>query len=316
VTIHLGPPEQAVRVLGVQDRNLRLIQRELPVKITARGGILLVQGAPEHVQQAGRIFEELSSLPGPGVLEPGEVASIVERVRARNGQAPQPVPAGREDPLIPALRRRVIARSPGQEAYLRALRENDLCLATGPAGTGKTYLAVYTALGALLKGEVRRLVLVRPAVEAGERLGFLPGDLREKVDPYLRPLYDALQDLAGPERLRQWLDSGTVEIAPLAYMRGRTLEDAYILLDEAQNATPDQMKMFLTRLGLRSRAAVTGDLTQVDLPPGAASGMADAVSRLEGIPGIAVVELTAADVVRHPLVRDILKAYQKRSRKS
>ena len=207
-------------------------------------------------------------------------------------------------------RRLVAPRSPNQAAYLRAIDRHDLVFALGPAGTGKTYLAVASAVSLLRQRKVDRLILSRPAVEAGEKLGFLPGDLREKVDPYLRPLYDALQDMLPEGKLEQRIETGLIEIAPLAYMRGRTLSNAVVILDEAQNTTPSQMKMFLTRLGENSRMVVTGDPTQTDLPPGMPSGLADAVDKLEGVPGIGVVRFDQGDVVRHPLVSEIIHAYE------
>ena len=207
---------------------------------------------------------------------------------------------------------RFSARSPGQAAYIKALRDHDLVFGIGPAGTGKTYLAVAMAVDLLMTGKVERIVLSRPAVEAGERLGFLPGDLKEKVDPYLRPLYDALHDMLPGDQVAKRIASGEIEIAPLAFMRGRTLANAFVILDEAQNTTPVQMKMFLTRLGENARMAVTGDLSQIDLPPGVASGLSDAIQTLDEVEGVAMVTFTAADVVRHPLVARIVKAYDAR----
>jgi phosphate starvation-inducible PhoH-like protein len=217
---------------------------------------------------------------------------------------------------IRTRKRRISARSANQAAYIRALRERELVFGLGPAGTGKTYLAVATAVDMMMSGAVERIVLSRPAVEAGERLGFLPGDLREKVDPYLRPLYDALHDMLPGEQVMKRLNSGEIEVAPLAFMRGRTLANAFVILDEAQNTTPVQMKMFLTRLGENARMAVTGDLSQIDLPPGAQCGLRDAVDTLKGVEGVAMIEFTEADVVRHPLVSRIVRAYDQRDRRA
>jgi phosphate starvation-inducible protein PhoH and related proteins len=213
--------------------------------------------------------------------------------------------------VVTTTGRSVTPRTAGQRHYVELLRRHDVVFGVGPAGTGKTYLAVATAAAALLKGDVKRIVLTRPAVEAGEKLGFLPGDLAEKIDPYLRPLYDALFDVLGPERTTRMLERQVIEVAPLAFMRGRTLSEAYIILDEAQNTSAEQMKMFLTRLGERSRMVVTGDLTQIDLPKGAPSGLADAVRVLDGVDAVAIARLTAADVVRHKLVADIVNAYER-----
>jgi phosphate starvation-inducible PhoH-like protein len=217
--------------------------------------------------------------------------------------------------ILGQAQRRISARSANQAAYIRALREHELVFGLGPAGTGKTYLAVATAVDMMLSGTVERIILSRPAVEAGERLGFLPGDLREKVDPYLRPLYDALHDMLPGEQVMKRLGSGEIEIAPLAFMRGRTLANAFVILDEAQNTTPVQMKMALTRLGENARMAVTGDLSQIDLPHGMQSGLSDALATLQGVDGIAVVEFTEVDVVRHALVSRIVRAYDQRDRK-
>jgi phosphate starvation-inducible protein PhoH and related proteins len=221
-----------------------------------------------------------------------------------------------ESDEIRTRKRHISARSANQAAYIRALRERELVFGLGPAGTGKTYLAVATAVDMMMSGAVERIVLSRPAVEAGERLGFLPGDLREKVDPYLRPLYDALHDMLPGEQVMKRLNSGEIEVAPLAFMRGRTLANAFVILDEAQNTTPVQMKMFLTRLGENARMAVTGDLSQIDLPPGAQCGLRDAVDTLTGVEGVAMIEFTEADVVRHPLVSRIVRAYDQRDRRA
>ncbi len=233
-------------------------------------------------------------------------------VAETGGDGPDLFDAG--DPTFRTRKRHIAPRTPAQATYLKAMRENEMVFGIGPAGTGKTYLAVAAAVQMLMAGRVDRIILSRPAVEAGERLGFLPGDLREKVDPYLRPLYDALNDMLPGEQVMKRIANGEIEIAPLAFMRGRTLAHAFVILDEAQNTTPAQMKMFLTRLGESSRMAVTGDLTQVDLPPGMRSGLLDAVETLEDIPGIAMVRFTDVDVVRHSLVAAIVRAYDARDR--
>src|SRR6185312_5110111 len=233
---------------------------------------------------------------------------------AADGPGRSGAPLWGEGDEIRTRKRRISARSANQAAYIRALRQHELVFGLGPAGTGKTYLAVATAVDMMMSGAVERIVLSRPAVEAGERLGFLPGDLREKVDPYLRPLYDALHDMLPGEQVMKRLNSGEIEVAPLAFMRGRTLANAFVILDEAQNTTPVQMKMFLTRLGEDARMAVTGDLSQIDLPRGTRSGLADALETLTGVEGIGTVRFTEADVVRHPLVARIVKAYDARER--
>lgn len=299
-----------MRVLGVNDIILRAIQKNLSAKITVRGSEVRMQGAAAEIAEAESFFRYLSGLSQDTHIDPAVIPALVEQVRNKDTEKSYEVVV--EGPIpVAGLRRNVIPRSEGQRKYLKNLATFDLSLAVGPAGTGKTYLAVYTGLGYLLRGDVKRLVLVRPAVEAGERLGFLPGDYKEKVDPYLRPLYDALEHLLGQDRLRRFLENQSIEIAPLAYMRGRTLEDAFIILDEAQNTTTEQMKMFLTRLGLRSQAAVTGDITQIDLPPRTTSGFVDALDRLREIEGISISHLNETDVVRHPLVRKIVRAYAK-----
>jgi phosphate starvation-inducible PhoH-like protein len=294
---------------GEHDRNLALIESRLGVDIIARGNRLTVSGSEAARQAAVRVLEELYQRAAAGLeITSGDVDGAIRMATAL------PAPAGGVVEI--RTRRRVVRpRSPGQRAYLEALQDNELVFGIGPAGTGKTYLAVAHAVQELLAGRVDRIILSRPAVEAGEQLGFLPGDMKEKVDPYLRPLYDALDDLVGREKASRMMADGTIEIAPLAFMRGRTLSNAAVILDEAQNTTSQQMKMFLTRLGEGARMVINGDLSQIDLPPGVASGLAEAVDILKGVKGVAVVRFGDADIVRHPLVARIVAAYEAAARR-
>ncbi len=303
-------------LFGEHDRHLARIEQRLGVRLSSRGNRIAIEG-PHSASEAARaalagLYERLRR--GQGV-DMGDVDAA-----ARLAAAPDRAEDGRDlfgddDLVVRTRKRRVTPRTPGQIAYLRTLRQNELVFGLGPAGTGKTYLAVAMAVQMLTEGRVDRIVLSRPAVEAGERLGFLPGDMREKIDPYLRPLYDALYDMMPGDQVIKRMASGEIEIAPLAFMRGRTLANAYVILDEAQNTTPMQMKMFLTRLGENSRMAVTGDLTQVDLPAGARSGLAEALDVLDGVEGVGVVRFGAGDVVRHALVARIVAAYDARDRR-
>ena len=294
---------------GPLDAHLRAIERALGVAIARRSATLRVEGAREAVERALALLDALYARAERPIGERALQLALVEACGARAAPARGPAP----EPLVLHTRHADLAgRTPNQEQYLRQILGHDITFGTGPAGTGKTFLAVACAVDALERSAVQRIVLTRPAVEAGERLGFLPGDLAQKVDPYLRPLYDALYDLMGFERVAKAFERGQIEIAPLAFMRGRTLNHAFVILDEAQNTTPMQMKMFLTRLGQNSRMAVTGDLSQVDLPPGARSGLADALDTLAGVDGIGVVRFTAGDVVRHALVSRIVAAYDSR----
>jgi phosphate starvation-inducible PhoH-like protein len=276
------------------------------VRFVARGDEVALTGGGTEVENARRVLDELLILVQEGQrLDSGRVDEIVNMVR---DDVPSPSDVLRDG--IPVGRGRMIRpKTHGQQGYMNAIRENTLTFGIGPAGTGKTYLAMAAAVDALVSGSVRRIILTRPAVEAGERLGFLPGDLTAKVDPYLRPLYDALWDMLGPEETGDLIDKGTIEIAPLAYMRGRTLNDACVILDEAQNTTPEQMKMFLTRLGFNSKMIITGDITQTDLPGDRKSGLGLVRQILGDIPGVAFVELTSRDVVRHRIVASIVEAY-------
>ena len=294
-------------LFGQHHLNLARIEQRLPVSIVTRGNEVYIQGETDgEVRAAAAVLEDLYAQLrlGREVGRP-EVDAALRMAQADDGSVRR-----LHDELVVRTDRKLITpRTPNQARYMRALEGHDLVFALGPAGTGKTYLAVAMAVALLKQKRIDRLILSRPAVEAGERLGFLPGDLKEKVDPYMRPLYDALRDMMPDGKLEQKVEAGQIEIAPLAYMRGRTLANACVLLDEAQNTTAAQMKMFLTRLGENSRMVVTGDPSQTDLPPGTVSGLADAVEKLDGIASLAVVRLEKSDVVRHPLVSEIINAY-------
>jgi phosphate starvation-inducible PhoH-like protein len=299
---------QLANLTGALDDNLRQIETELEVSIRRRGHQFNVEGTTARAQQAVEVIEHFLAR----AHRPISVDDIqLYFVESRRGQAP-PVAASTGEPLpeLHTRRRDLHGRTPRQREYIPAILTHDISFGIGPAGTGKTYLAVACAVDALERELVKRIVLTRPAVEAGERLGFLPGDLSQKVDPYLRPLYDALFDLMGFEKTQRLLERQTIEIAPLAYMRGRTLNQAFVILDEAQNTTPEQMKMFLTRIGFGSKAVVTGDVTQIDLPRGHSSGLIEAQHILSAVRGISFTYFTAADVVRHPLVARIVEAYE------
>jgi phosphate starvation-inducible protein PhoH and related proteins len=298
-------------LFGERDQHLERIERQLGVTLVSRGNRLAISGAAPSAAVAKAAIEALYERLQRGLeVDAGAVDAALRLARERADD--KTVPLWREDATIRTRKRHITARSPMQAAYIRALQEKELVFGIGPAGTGKSYLAVAAAVDALMTGAVERIILSRPAVEAGERLGFLPGDLREKVDPYLRPLYDALYDMLPGEQVAKRLAGGEIEIAPLAFMRGRTLANAFVILDEAQNTTPVQMKMFLTRLGEHAKMAVTGDLSQVDLPRGTKSGLADALETLRDVPGIAIVAFSEVDVVRHPLVGRIVEAYDRR----
>ncbi len=306
-------------LFGQFDQNLALVEQGLKVDATARGNHVTIKGPAEACDQARRVLDTLyEQLRAGRDIHPGDVEGAIRLVRAADAQLTLPTlePKGRlAFAQIATRRRTVVARTPAQDAYIRALDRADLVFATGPAGTGKTYLAVAYAAALIERGDANRLILSRPAVEAGERLGFLPGDMREKVDPYLRPLYDALYDMMPADKVERGLQSGMIEIAPLAFMRGRTLSNAVVLLDEAQNTTSMQMKMFLTRLGENSKMIVNGDPSQIDLPPGQRSGLPEALGLLRDVPGVIHVGFTDADVVRHELVARIVRAYDAAGRK-
>ncbi|HVL16544.1 MAG TPA: PhoH family protein [Gemmatimonadales bacterium] len=291
---------------GVNDANLQELQRTLGVRITFRGDAVTVTGTGEQIERALPIVQGLIDLARMGEsVTPDDVYRLA--ADAPTAEMPAAGPDGKI--VLPGLRRAIAPKTQGQRDYLQAITNHEIVVGIGPAGTGKTYLAVAKAVEALARKRVRRIILARPAVEAGESLGFLPGDLQAKVDPYLRPLYDALEDMMPHDRVQRALETRTIEIAPLAYMRGRTLADAFIILDEAQNATGAQMKMFLTRLGVNSRTVVTGDKTQIDLPRREESGLVQIERLLPGIEGIAFCYLHETDVVRHRLVREIIRAY-------
>ncbi len=309
------PEHGALALFGVHDENLKSLEKTLGVRIVSRGEELLVEGAEEQVEKLENIFRQLSGLAADGHrLSAGDLRIALRLIR--------------QDPnvslkdyfvhavLYPSKNKKVMPRSLHQRAYLKAMEQNDIVLGIGPAGTGKTYLAVAMAVAAFTQKKVNRIILARPAVEAGEKLGFLPGDLQEKINPYLRPLYDALYDVMDSEKVGRLIERGAIEIAPIGFMRGRTLNGSFIILDEAQNTTSEQMKMFLTRIGFGSKAVVTGDVTQIDLPPGKISGLVESTEILQGISGIGFVHFDEEDVVRHPLVQSIIRAYDRQKRKT
>lgn len=304
-------------LFGEHDRNLALIEDRLDVTVSSRGNRVSIAGQPFYVEVAEAVLRDLYQRLENGLpVDTGEFEGAI-RIAQAHSRRPR---ASDQEPtaLVEGIRTRkrlVTPRSPGQAAYIRAIRENELVFGLGPAGTGKTYLAVALGVSMLVDGAVDRIILSRPAVEAGESLGFLPGDMREKIDPYLRPLYDALHDMLPGELVLKYMTSGDIEVAPLGFMRGRTLSNAFIILDEAQNTTPMQMKMFLTRLGENSRMVVAGDPSQVDLPPGNRSGLTDAVDILQSIKQVAVARFSEADVVRHHLVSKLVTAYNDRDRR-
>ncbi|MBZ0200995.1 MAG: PhoH family protein [Ignavibacteriaceae bacterium] len=296
-------------LLGINDQNLKLVEDRFNSTIIVRGEEVIIRGVPEETEFIDSVFKEMVYvLNTNGTLKTSDVETILELT----AQGKEIIGDEEFDSIILYTKNDVIkARTPGQTRYLQAAGKNDICFAIGPAGTGKTYLAVAFAVSALKRGIVNKIVLARPAVEAGESLGFLPGDFREKIDPYLRPLYDSLDDMMPSEKLKSYIEKRVIEIVPLAYMRGRTLNNAFVILDEAQNATDLQMKMFLTRLGANSKAIITGDITQIDLPAKTASGLVQAKNILQGIQGVGFVYFDKSDVVRHRLVKDIIDAYEK-----
>lgn len=306
--------EDLIAVFGSFDENMKRIEEALEVKIVNRGTDLKVSGEEENVDKAIRTLEGLLALSAKGeMIDEQRVRYLITLVR--EGNEDQVTQMAKDVVCITAKGKPIKAKTVGQQKYMKAIQKNTITIGVGPAGTGKTYLAVAAAVAAFRERTVNRIILTRPAVEAGERLGFLPGDLQNKVDPYLRPLYDALYDMLGAETFQKYQERGSIEVAPLAYMRGRTLDDSFIILDEAQNTTKEQMKMFLTRLGFGSKIVITGDVTQIDLPDDKTSGLKDAVRVLDGIKDIAICRLTAADVVRHALVQEIINAYEKDSQR-
>ena len=306
--------EDVIAVFGSFDENIRRIEEALCVSIVNRGTDLKVSGDEEAVDKAVRTLEGLISLASKGeIIDEQRVRYLITLVKEGNDQ--QVAQMAKDVVCITAKGKPIKAKTVGQQTYMKAIQKNTVTIGVGPAGTGKTYLAVAAAVAAFRERTVNRIILTRPAVEAGERLGFLPGDLQNKVDPYLRPLYDALYDMLGAETFQKYQERGSIEVAPLAYMRGRTLDDSFIILDEAQNTTREQMKMFLTRLGFGSKIVITGDVTQIDLPDDKVSGLKDAVRVLADVKDIAICRLTSADVVRHALVQQIINAYEKAEKK-
>ena len=296
-------------IIGEHNQNLAHLEQRLDVSLSSFGNSIRIKGNPDAVKRTRKVIEDIYrniTDTGEVVLEKSVIDDVVRWVE--NGS--EALVASQGSDALDTWKKKIIAKTKGQKEYLGLLRANEVVFGLGPAGTGKTYVAVAKAVESLKKREVERIVLSRPAVEAGERLGFLPGDMKEKVDPYLRPLYDALYDMMPADKVDRMLTSGEIEIAPLAFMRGRTLSGSYVIIDEAQNTTPVQMKMVLTRLGQDSRMVITGDLSQVDLPTGQPSGLADAVGRLENVTGIGIIHLSGDDVVRHPVVARILRAYE------
>ncbi len=315
IDFSLEPADNArlANLCGQFDEHLRQLEQRLGIEINNRGNQFRVIGAAEAVQAAAGVLQELYAATARERISRETVHMSLSQAALAEHVRPQPPDDG-EEPALDTKHGRIRGRGANQRRYLHNIAGHDLNFGIGPAGTGKTYLAVASAVDALNRDEVRRLVLVRPAVEAGERLGFLPGDLTQKVDPYLRPIYDALYEMLGFERVMRLMERSVIEVAPLAFMRGRTLNEAFIILDEAQNTTIEQMKMFLTRIGFGSRTVVTGDITQVDLPRVQRSGLRDAVELLRDMPGVSFTFFTAADVVRHPLVQRIVSAYEQRDR--
>ncbi|WP_422123126.1 PhoH family protein [Planococcus sp. X10-3] len=307
--LHVKDPNEAVLLLGISDNHMTLIEEAFEIQILTRGEVIKLSGTDEGRETGKLLIEQLLKVIRKGInIDQRDIVSAIEMAKA--GTIEYFAELYDEEVARNAAGKIIRAKTIGQRHYIRAIRNKDLTFAIGPAGTGKTYLAVVMAVQALKNGSVKRIVLTRPAVEAGESLGFLPGDLKEKVDPYLRPLYDSMHDVLGVEQTNRFIERGTIEVAPLAYMRGRTLDEAFVILDEAQNTTKAQMKMFLTRLGFGSKMIITGDKTQIDLPRGAESGLIAAEKILKSVSGIQFIYLESGDVVRHPLVSKIIDAYE------
>ena len=312
-TINVERLEQMTDIFGSFDENIGILERELGVTVLNRNTELKVMGETDRAERAVRVIESLLILSSRGeAINEQNIRYVIGLVE--ENRESQIAELARDIICITTKGKPIKPKTIGQKEYINAINTNTITLGIGPAGTGKTYLAVAAAVNAFREKKVNRIILTRPAIEAGEKLGFLPGDLQSKVDPYLRPLYDGLYDMIGPEAFQRYMERGTIEVAPLAYMRGRTLDDSFIILDEAQNTTPEQMKMFLTRLGFNSKAVITGDITQIDLPDGKSSGLRDAMRVLEGVEDVAQCHLTSKDVVRHALVQRIINAYEKRDR--
>lgn len=309
IQLHIEDPNEAVMLLGISDQNMKLIEEELNITILMRGETISLSGEEEQSNSAKLLFEQLLKVIRKGInINQRDVSTALEMVKS--GTIEYFAELYDEEIARNAKGKVIRAKTIGQREYVHAIRKHDLVFGIGPAGTGKTYLAVVLAVQAMKTGSVKRIILTRPAVEAGESLGFLPGDLKEKVDPYLRPLYDALHDLLGAEHTERLIERGVIEIAPLAYMRGRTLDDAFVILDEAQNTTKAQMKMFLTRLGFDSKMVITGDKSQIDLPRGVDSGLIATETILKKVNDVHFQYLEQGDVVRHPLVAKIIEAYE------
>lgn len=304
LTLTLHDQNEVLSVLGPRDQHLRTIREALGIKIIPRDSTFMLEGPEVQVQLAERVITQLRSIAKQGPITPSDVQMTLETLQ-RAGDKDSP-----ERLAVDTIGKGVRPRTDGQARYVRMMKEKDITICIGPAGTGKTYLATATAAAALKAGQIKKLVLCRPAVEAGEKLGFLPGDIEDKVNPYLRPLLDALEDLLPIDLVRRYLDTNVIELSPLAFMRGRTLSQAFIILDEGQNTTVTQMKMFLTRLGAGSKMVITGDVTQIDLPRNIPSGLIDAGHRLKHVDRIGVITLENADIVRHPLVQKIVEAYE------
>lgn len=308
--INIDRMEHAVALFGSFDENVKLIESEFSVRIVMRGSELKISGDAENVLKSSKVIDSLLSLINRGEqLSEQNVRYCISLINEGSEEKIEQLAS--DCVCITSKGKPIKPKTLGQKRYCKSIQDNTITIAVGPAGTGKTYLAVAMAVTAFRAKEVNRIILTRPAVEAGEKLGFLPGDLQSKVDPYLRPLYDALFDMLGAETYQKYLERGNIEVAPLAYMRGRTLDESFIILDEAQNTTSEQMKMFLTRLGTNSKMVITGDVTQIDLPSGAKSGLKEAVRILKNIKGIESLAFSEKDVVRHKLVQDIIKAYEK-----
>jgi phosphate starvation-inducible PhoH-like protein len=306
--ITLDDPQRVLSLFGARDQYLRTIRESLGVSIVHRDGAIRIAGDDAAVAKATQAFEQLSArLDQPADLDADYVAGILARIQGEQGESAAPVD-------VVSIAKQIRPKTAGQARYIDSIRKHDITFAVGPAGTGKTYLAVAVAVEALKRHSIRKIVLVRPAVEAGESLGFLPGDISAKINPYLRPLLDALHEMIDYDQMKRYMEQDVIEVIPLAYMRGRTLNEAFIILDEAQNTTISQMKMFLTRMGTGSKIVISGDTTQIDLPRTSASGLVDALSRLRDIEGINVVQLNKSDIVRHRLVQEIVRAYEEETK--